>query len=69
MSSGSLTKGDSNQSPQLQRLLEKLKFANGRFGYDTFQKTNIKTLISFRGCAGWYAPLFVHKGPYIINTF
>ena len=39
LSSGFLTKSDSNQPAQLQRLARKLKF---RFGCDTFQKAKNK---------------------------
>ena len=48
---------------------QKLKFAYGNLRYDTFQKMKKKELISLRGCTCWFAPLFVHKGPYNINTF
>ena len=41
-SSGSPTKWDSNQSPQLQRLAKNWHFACGKVRYDTFQKPNNK---------------------------
>ena len=40
LSTGFLTKGVSNQSPQLQRLARKLKFPCSRFTYGAFQKAN-----------------------------
>ena len=57
LSSGFPSKLGSNQSPKLQRLARKLKFACGKFGHNIFNKRITKALIILCGCAGWSAPL------------
>ena len=52
LSSGFLTKPDSIQSPQLQRLISSVAIL-----YIILPKIRTKVLISMRGCAGWSAPL------------
>ena len=59
LSSGFLTKRDSNQSPQLQRLARNFKISLVASLEMILSKTRItKALISLRGCAGWSAALF-----------
>ena len=65
LSPGFLTKRDSNQSPQLQRLDRKLKIACSKFRFYMIlsNKRITKELISLRGCTCWYVPLiFVNTG-------
>ena len=58
LSSGLLTKGDSNQSPQLQRLARKIElFFVASLDMVLFKKRITKALIRLCGCTGWSAPL------------
>ena len=58
LSSGCLTKRDSDQSPQLQRLARKLNFFfEVSLDMIVSNKRTTKALISLRGCAGWSASL------------
>ena len=61
LSSGFLTKRDSHQPPQLQRLARKLKFRWWQEHIIFSYKRISKALISLCGCAGWSAPLLFAK--------
>ena len=53
----------SNKFAQLQRLARKLKFHNGNYRYDTFQRGNNKGAEQTSQCTGWSAPLLFATWP------
>ena len=57
-SSGFLTKRDSNQSPQLQRLASKLKICLYLVIQVLSNKRLTKALVRLRMCTGWPVPLY-----------
>ena len=57
LSLGFPTKRDANLCPQLQRLAGKYEFLVANLFTILYEGRISKTLISYRGCAGWYEPL------------